>query len=48
MVEGGIPLQKPAPPERFTHVRWTVVGSLARAAQVTVVFHARVREAPGQ
>jgi uncharacterized repeat protein (TIGR01451 family) len=48
VVEGGNPVQKPAPPERYTNVRWTVAGMLARAAQVTVEFHARVREAPGQ
>src|SRR6266545_2536888 len=48
VVEGGITVQKPAPPERYTHVRWTVVGSLARGAQVSVEFHARVSKAPGQ
>jgi len=48
VVVGGITVQKPAPSERYTHVRWTVVGSLARAAQVSVEFHARVSEAPGQ
>jgi len=48
VVEDGKPVQKPAPPERYTHVRWTVVSSLARGAQVTVEFQARVSEAPGQ
>jgi len=48
VVEDGKPVQKPAPAERYTHVRWTVVGSLARGAQVTVEFHARVSAAPGQ
>jgi len=48
VVVGGITVQKPAPSERYTHVRWTVVGSLARAAQVSVEFHVRVSEAPGQ
>ena len=47
-VEDGKPVQKPAPPERYTHVRWTVVSSLARGAQVTVEFQARVSEAPGK
>jgi uncharacterized repeat protein (TIGR01451 family) len=48
VVEGGNPVQKPAPPARYTNIRWTVAGTLARAAQVTVEFHARVSEAPGQ
>jgi uncharacterized repeat protein (TIGR01451 family) len=48
VVEDGKPVQKPAPPERYTHVRWTVVSSLARGAQVTVEFQARVSEAPGK
>jgi len=48
VVADGKPVQKPAPAERYTHVRWTVVGSLARGAQVTVEFHARVSAAPGQ
>ncbi len=48
VVEGGLTVQKPAPPERYTHVRWTVAGSLVRGAQVSVEFHARVSKAPGQ
>ncbi len=48
VVESGNAVQKPAPPARYTNVRWTVVGSLARGAQVTVEFHARVSEVPGQ
>jgi uncharacterized repeat protein (TIGR01451 family) len=48
VIENGKPVQKPAPPERYTHVRWTVVSALARGAQVIVEFQARVSEAPGK
>jgi uncharacterized repeat protein (TIGR01451 family) len=46
--EDGKSVQKPAPAERYTHVRWTVLGSLARGAQVTVEFRGRVNEARSQ
>src|SRR5207247_9571565 len=48
VVESGNAVQKPAPPARYTNDRWHLVGSLARGAQVTVEFHARVSEVPGQ
>jgi len=46
VVEDGKQVQKHAPAEQYTHVRWTVVGSLARGAQVSVEFRGRVKEAP--
>ncbi len=48
VVEDGKQVQKPASAEQYTHVRWTVVGSLARGAQVTVEFRGRVKEAPAR
>jgi uncharacterized repeat protein (TIGR01451 family) len=48
VVEDGKQVQKPAPAEQYTHVRWTVVGSLAQGAQVTVEFRGRVKEAPAR
>ncbi len=47
-VEDGKVVQQPAPAEQYTHVRWTVVGSLARGAQVTVEFRGRVKAAPAR
>ena len=34
--------RRPAPPERYTHVRWTVRGALAAGAQVTAEFKAQL------
>ena len=48
VVEDGKPVEKPAPAERYTHIRWTVVGLLAHGAQVAVEFRGRVSEAPGK
>lgn len=48
VVEDGKQVQKPAPAEQYTHVRWTVVGSLAREAQVAVEFRGRVKAAPAR
>jgi uncharacterized repeat protein (TIGR01451 family) len=48
VVADGKQAQKPASAEQYTHVRWTVVGSLARGAQVTVEFRGRVKEAPAR
>jgi hypothetical protein len=48
VVEGGKPVQSPAPAGRYTHIRWTVVGLLARGAQVAVEFQGRVSEVPGK
>ncbi|HEV2671831.1 MAG TPA: hypothetical protein VGU74_12100 [Gemmatimonadales bacterium] len=39
-VVGGKRVQKPAPPEQYTHVRWTVRGSIASGASVTAEFRA--------
>ena len=39
-VEGGRRVQKPATPEQYTHVRWTVRGSIAPGASVTADFRA--------
>jgi uncharacterized repeat protein (TIGR01451 family) len=48
VVEGGKTVQKPAPRERYTHVRWTVLESVAPGAQVTAEFRAQVNAAPGE
>jgi uncharacterized repeat protein (TIGR01451 family) len=48
VVEDGKQVKQPAPRERYTHVRWTVLGSLARGAQVSAEFRAQVSAAPGQ
>ena len=37
-VVAGARVQKPAPPEQYTHVRWTVRGSIASGASVTAEF----------
>jgi len=34
-------VERPAPPETFTHIRWTVAGPVAPGAQVTAQFDAR-------
>ena len=38
-------VKKPAPVERYTHVRWKVDGSIAPAAQVVAEFRVQLREA---
>lgn len=48
VVEDGKRVEKPAPQELYTHVRWTVLGSLARGAQVSAEFRAQVRAGPGE
>lgn len=35
-------VQRPAPPERYTHVRWTVGGTVEEGATVVAEFEARV------
>jgi uncharacterized repeat protein (TIGR01451 family) len=40
VVENGQRKNVPAPPERYTHVRWTVEGSIQSGAQVTAEFRA--------
>jgi uncharacterized repeat protein (TIGR01451 family) len=39
-VVGGKRVEKPAPPERYSHVRWTVRGSISPGAAVTAEFRA--------
>lgn len=39
-VVGGKRVQKPASPEKYSHVRWTVRGSIAPGATVTAEFRA--------
>lgn len=38
----GEPVERPAPPERYTHVRWTVRGWVEPGARVTAAFEARL------
>jgi uncharacterized repeat protein (TIGR01451 family) len=40
--ENGKRVEKPAPREAYTHIRWTVSGPLAPGAQVTAGFEAEV------
>jgi hypothetical protein len=42
VLEAGRRVQKPAPAESYTHIRWTVSGPLAAGAQVTAGFEAKV------
>ena len=35
-------VRQPAPPEAYTHIRWTVTGSVAVGAQVTARFRAQL------
>ncbi|HEV7364630.1 MAG TPA: hypothetical protein VGN76_02160 [Gemmatimonadales bacterium] len=41
-MENGKRVEKPAPREAYTHIRWTVSGPLAPGAQVTAGFEAEV------
>jgi len=47
VVEGGKKVEKPAPREMYTHVRWTVLSSVAPGAQVTAELRTQVKTAPG-
>jgi uncharacterized repeat protein (TIGR01451 family) len=47
-VAAGKTVEQPVPPAQYTHIRWTVVGSLAPGAQVTAEFRAQVGGAPGE
>lgn len=40
--EDGTRVRRPAPPEKYTHVRWTVGGWLSPEATVTAEFEARL------
>jgi uncharacterized repeat protein (TIGR01451 family) len=42
VVENGKRVEKSAPREAYTHIRWTVAGPLAPGAQVTAGFQAEV------
>ena len=46
VVQDGKTVEQPAPRERYTHVRWTVLGSLAPGAKVTAEFRTQVNAAP--
>ena len=48
VVEDGKKVEAPAPRERYTHVRWTVLGSLDPKARVIAEFRTQVSEAPGE
>jgi hypothetical protein len=39
-------VRRPVPSERYTHVRWTIDGSVAPGATVTAEFDARVNAGP--
>lgn len=45
-VVAGRQVQKPATPEQYTHVRWTVRGSIAPGASVTAEFRAAMPSTP--
>jgi len=47
-IENGQKINKPAPRELYTHVRWTVVDAVAPGAQVTAELRAQVSAAPGE
>jgi uncharacterized repeat protein (TIGR01451 family) len=47
VVVDGQRLRRPAAPERYTHVRWTIAGAVAPQAVVTAEFEARIG-APAQ
>jgi uncharacterized repeat protein (TIGR01451 family) len=42
VIVDGKPVERPAPVQRYTHVRWTVQGSIQPGAQVTAEFQARL------
>ena len=48
VVENGDKVEKAAARELYTHVRWTVLGSLAPGAKVLAEFRAQVSAAPGE
>ncbi len=41
-IVGGMRVRKPAPPERYTHIRWRVEGWVQPGAQVTAEFRAKL------
>lgn len=48
VVENGKAVEKPAPREAYTHVRWTLSGPLAPSAQVTAGFEAEVSKSANE
>ena len=46
VVQDGKTVEQPAPRERYTHVRWTVLGSLAPGAKVIAELRTQVNETP--
>jgi len=42
VTENGRQVRRPATPESYTHVRWTLTGSVAAGASVTAQYDARV------
>jgi uncharacterized repeat protein (TIGR01451 family) len=48
VVENGNKVEKAAARELYTHIRWTVLGSLAPGAKVIAEFRAQVNAAPGE
>jgi len=48
VVENGERRSIPAPPQMYTHVRWTLAGWVQPGAQVTAEFHAELPAPAGQ
>ena len=46
VVQDGKTVEQPAPRERYTHVRWTVLASLAPGAKVMAELRTQVNETP--
>ena len=40
--EAGAMVRRPAPPDRYTHVRWNVLGAVSVDEEVQAVFRARI------
>ncbi len=47
-IEDGKKVEKPAPRELYTHVRWTVLSPVAPGARVMVQLRTQVNAAPGE
>lgn len=45
VIEDGRPVMRPAPAERYTHIRWLVQGWVQPGAQVTAEFQAKLPDA---
>ena len=45
VTQDGKTVERPAPADRYTHVRWTVLGSLAPGAKVMAEFRTLISEA---